>query len=127
MVVCGAITRAGSRCTASVKEGKSWCYNHDPALSEQRRLSASKAGRSKPNRELADIKSRLSKLATDVLEGKVNTGRAAVASQVLNTYIRAISVELKVREVDELAREVEELRELVETREKGNSQWRYGG
>jgi len=44
----------------------------------------------------------------------VDRGNAAVAGQLLNTYLRAVSVELKVREVEELAREVEDLREMID-------------
>jgi len=61
-----------------------------------------------------DIKNRLTALAEDVLAGRADRGNAAVAGQLLNTVIRAVGMEMKVREVDELARELEELRELVE-------------
>ncbi len=123
---CTATKRDSSPCTLPSTGSSGLCWAHDPANAAARRRGQSRGGKNKPSRELQDIKSRLSALATDVLEGRVNTGRAAVASQVLNTYIRAISVEMKVREVDELAREVEELREMLEVREKENSQWRYG-
>lgn len=75
---------------------------------------ASKAGKARPNGELPEMKRRLSDLADDVLSGRQDKGVAAVASQVINVYLRAVSVELKVREQEELAREVEELREIVE-------------
>ncbi len=64
--------------------------------------------------ELATLKERLTTLADDVLEGDVDRGDAAVIGQLLNTVIRAIGMEMRVREVEELAREVEELRDLVE-------------
>jgi len=84
---------------------------------------ASKAARSKPSRELAGIKQRLWDLANDVLEGRQDRGVAAVASQVLNVYLRAVSVELKVREQQELTERLEELETLLEQR-KGER--RYG-
>ena len=56
----------------------------------------------------------LTTLADDVLEGNVDRADAAVAGQLLNTVIRAIGMEMRVREVEDLAREVEELRDLVE-------------
>jgi hypothetical protein len=37
-----------------------------------------------------------------VLEGNVDKGVAAVASQILNVYLRAIELERKVRETEEL-------------------------
>ena len=50
-----------------------------------------------------------------MLEGRKDRGDAAVAGQLLNTYLRAVGVELRVREQEELVREVEELRRMVET------------
>jgi len=58
-----------------------------------------------------------------VLEGRQNKGVAAVASQVLNVYLRAVSVELKVREQAELIERLEALEESLEQR-KGER--RYG-
>jgi len=85
---------------------------------------ASKAGKSKPDRELAGIKQRLSDLADDVLEGRQNRGVAAVASQILNVYLRAVSVELKAREQLELIERLEALEEaLEEGRSRGGKRW----
>jgi hypothetical protein len=106
-----------------------WCWSHHPDYQEARRRRASKGGRrggrGRPQAELQDIKHRLSELASDVLDGKQDRGRAAVASQVLNVYLRAIGMELKLREVEELAHEVEELRSLVEAKKEDN-RWGYG-
>jgi hypothetical protein len=118
---CAGIKRDGGRCAAIV-EG-SYCYQHDPARAEERRRNASRAARSKPSRELINIKQRLSDLANDVLGEKVDKGVAAVASQVLNVYLRAVSVELKVTEQRELIERLEALEEGLEQR-KG--QRRYG-
>ena len=61
-----------------------------------------------------------------MLEGNVDRGNAAVAGQLLNTVIRAIGMEMRVREVEDLAREVEELRDLVEAG-RSQGQRSYGG
>ena len=37
-----------------------------------------------------------------------------MVGQLLNTVIRAIGMEMRVREVEDLQRQVEELRELIE-------------
>jgi hypothetical protein len=121
---CSGITRQGTRCTRSVEGPNGFCWLHDPARAEDRRRAASKAGKAKPNREIQDIKQRLSQLADDVLDAAVDKGTGAVAAQVLNVYLRAVSVELKIREVEELAREVEEIRDALETRKE--SRWGYG-
>ena len=44
----------------------------------------------------------------------MDRGAAAVAGQLLNTVIRAIGMEMRVREVEDLGRQAEELREMVE-------------
>ena len=53
----------------------------------------------------------------------MDRGNAAVAGQLLNTMIRAIGMEMRVREVEDLGRQVEELREMVEA---GKERRRYG-
>jgi hypothetical protein len=101
------------------------CWLHDPINRETRRRITSKAGRSRPSRELASIKARLSALADDVLTGTVDKGVAAVASQVLNVYLRAVSVELKVNEQRELIERLARLEEAAERKSEGGSR-RWG-
>ncbi len=91
---------------------------HDPANAEQRRRAASKGGKSKPNRDVADVKRRLTEMADGVLDGSVEKGVGAVASQILNVYLRAVSVELKVLETQELEARVEELSEAFERQQE---------
>jgi len=106
---CSGIKRDGGRCTTVVSPPLEFCYQHDPARETERRRNASKAGKARPSRELQDIKTRLSQLADDVLEGRADRGRAAVAGQILNVYIRAVSVESKVKELEELEQRIERL------------------
>jgi hypothetical protein len=110
---CSGITRSGTRCERSVEGPNGMCWLHDPTRSEERRRAASKVGKAKPNREIAGIKARLSELAEDVLAGEVDRANAAVAGQLLNTVIRAVSVELKVREQMDLIERLEELEILM--------------
>jgi hypothetical protein len=72
--------------------------------------------------ELATIKARLSDLADDVLAGRADRGNAAVAGHLLNTVIRAVGMELKVRETEELARELQDVRDILEVR-KSDRRW----
>jgi hypothetical protein len=67
-VRCAGTKRDSSPCTATVEPPHRFCWWHDPANADKRRRAASKAGKSKPSRELAGIKQRLSDLADDVLE-----------------------------------------------------------
>jgi hypothetical protein len=122
-VRCAGTKRDNSPCTATVEPPQEYCWWHDPANADKRRRAASKAGKAKPNRELASIKRRLSDLANDVLADKVDKGVAAVASQVLNVYLRAVSVELKAREQLELIEGLESLEEGLEQQKGGR---RYG-
>jgi hypothetical protein len=118
-VRCAGIKRDNSPCTATVEPPQRFCWWHDPANADKRRRAASKAGKSKPSRELAGIKQRLSDLADDVLTGEVDKGVAAVASQVLNVYLRAVSVELKANEQLELIERLESLEEALKGRKVG--------
>jgi hypothetical protein len=122
---CSGVKRDGGRCTAIVSGSQTYCYQHDPARQAERKRNASKAARSKPSRELARIKQRLSDLADDVLEEPTDKGVGAVVSQVLNVYLRAVFVELKVKEVEDLEIRLEELERALEQR-KGGGGYGYG-
>jgi hypothetical protein len=56
-----------------------------------------------------------------VLEGSVDRGVAAVASQILNVYLRAIELERKVKEQEEILDRIEALEQSAEA--KGGSRW----
>jgi hypothetical protein len=111
---CAGIKRDGGRCAVIVNGSQTYCYQHDPKRAEERRRNASRAAKSKPSRELVGIKQRLSDLADDVIAGEVDRSVAAVAGQLLNTYIRAVAVELKAREQLELIERLEALEESLE-------------
>ena len=124
---CAGTKRDGAPCTATVEPPQRFCWWHNPANADKRRRAASKAGKAKPNRELASIKTRLSDLADDVLTGALDKGVAAVASQVLNVYLRAMSVELKAREQMELIERLEALEEGLQANAaqyNGGNRWR---
>jgi hypothetical protein len=79
---------------------------------------ASKAARSKPNRELPSIKALLEDLTDRVLAGELATGPAAVANQLVNTRLRAIEQERKTRELEEMAERLEALEEVLKGRKR---------
>ncbi len=118
MPQCAGIKRDGGRCAVVVGVGQSHCYAHDPSRAEERKRNASRGGRSKGNGEIADLKGQLKKLATDVLDGKVDRARAAVANQILNTLVRAIEQERKVLETRELAERLEAMEEILKGRKR---------
>ena len=102
MAICRATKANGEPCTLPANGPQGLCWAHDPANREKRRRMASRAARSKPNRELGGIKAQLEDLAEQVLSGELETGRAAVANQLLNTRLRAIELERKIKEQEEL-------------------------
>jgi hypothetical protein len=122
---CSGSKPDGTPCERIVKASQGYCFSHDPARAEERQRNAKRAGKSKPTRELADLKRRLSGLAEDVLVGKVDRANAAVAGQLLNTVIRAVGVELKVREQLELVERLEAVERLLtgSDNEGSNTGW----
>ena len=123
MPLCPGIKRDGSRCTVTVEPPHDYCWWHDPANADARRRAAAKAGKSRPNRELVGVKAQLQDLTRDVLAGDLETGRAAVANQLINTRLRAIEQERKHRETEDLERRIEAL-EGVQDQQRGAKTWR---
>ncbi len=122
---CAGITAAGGRCKGQAIGNSQYCFSHSPDHAEARKRRASKGGkrggRGRPQVELADLKGRLSALADDVLEGRADRGNVAVAAQVLNVYLRAVSVELKVVEQREFLERLEALERA--TAQKEGKRW----
>ena len=109
MAVCRATKANGEPCTLSANGPQGLCWAHNPANRDKRRRMASRAAKSKPGRELAGVKTQLQDLTEQVLSGALETGRAAVANQLINTCLRAIELERKIKETDELEARLEAL------------------
>ncbi len=120
--VCSAIKRDGTRCTQSVGPGEHYCHHHDPARAEQRRQNAAKAGRSRPSSEVRGVKTQLQELTDRVLSGEVERADAAVCGQLLNVKLRAVEIERKVREQEELEERIGALEKLARGA-GGNRRW----
>ena len=118
MAVCRASKASGDPCRAPATGPHGYCWAHDPANAERRSRMASKAARSKPNRELPSIKSLLEDLTERVLSGDLETSRAAVANQLVNTRLRAIEQERKMRELEELEERLEALEGVLKGRKR---------
>ena len=110
---CSGITREGRRCTVSVNGAQEFCHLHDPARSEERRRSASRAGRAKGNREVADLKDEIKTVIGDVKSGDLDRNDAAVMIQGYRALKDFIALQRQMRETDELAAEIEEVREMI--------------
>lgn len=130
MAVCAGIKRNGGRCTVSVPAGQEFCHHHDPARAEERRRAASRAGKSRPSREISEIKTLLSELTDRVLgEGDaeiLSTGVASTVVQIVNAKLRTIEVERRVREQEELLERLERLERAaarLDSTEEGRRSW----
>src|SRR5215211_458142 len=119
---CAFIKGNSERCQARAMEGSEWCYNHDPAYQEQRRRNASRGGKSGgrgiSNKELWDLKNQLQDLANCVLDGRVDRADAAVCGQLMNVKLRALELERRWREVEELETRLEAVESVLKDRKK---------
>jgi hypothetical protein len=110
MAQCAGITREGGRCTLSAQVPSGMCWLHDPARADQRHRHASKAARSKGNKEVADLKDEIKTVIADVKAGDLDRNDAAVMIQGYRALKDFIALERQVKETDELAAEIEELK-----------------
>ena len=120
MARCAGSKADGTPCQSIVKVSQTYCYAHDPARARERKRNASKAGRGRGSSELVGIKSLLAEL-TDRVPGvqgteESATGAAAVANQLINTRLRAVEVERKVKETEELEARIEQLEKAAQGR-----------
>lgn len=116
---CAGYKPDGSPCERIVGPTRTYCFAHDPDAAEQRSRNASKAGRTKPSKELAAVKKQLRELADDVLAGRVDRDDAGVASRILGVYLRAVEQERKQIEQDEILERIE----AVESAQQGGKRW----
>jgi hypothetical protein len=128
MALCAGIKADGGGCKAQAMRGSKWCIGHDPEQAEARRRRASKGGkrggRGRPSAELARIQARLEDLVEKVLSGEVERADGAVAGQLLGGARACVRDGLAAREQEELVREVQELREMVQIlRSERNKRW----
>ncbi len=124
MARCGFIKASGDRCKGTATGPGGLCWAHAPEHADQRRRMASRAARSKPNRELRDVKALCEDLTERVLVGDLLPGPAAVANQLTNTRLRAIEQERKNRETEDLEERIEELERGQANQAKPAGVWR---
>jgi hypothetical protein len=106
---CAGLKPDGSACERIVRSSQMYCFAHDPSKEEARKRNAAKAGASKPNRELANVKTQLQEISDRVLRGELDARKATAAVQALNTLLRGIEIERRVRELEEIEHQLAEL------------------
>jgi hypothetical protein len=113
MRTCSGIRTDGGRCQAQPMRNSEYCLNHDPSRAEENRRRSSKGGkrggRGRPRVEVTNVKTQLQELADAVRDNEINRADAAVVSQILNVLLRAITIEVQLREQEEFAQRLEAL------------------
>ncbi len=123
MAVCRATKRDNSPCTLSPTDADGYCWAHSPANAARRKQIAAKGGRSRVGGELVGVKAEIREVIEAVRTKALERSTGAVVFQGYNTLLKALDTERRIRETDELTREVEQLREMVEANKERN---RYG-
>jgi hypothetical protein len=126
---CAGKKGDGTPCERIVSASHEYCYAHDPVYAEDRKKAASKAAKSpaksRSTTEIREIKGRLKDLYAAVLEGRAERAAAAVCNQICNTRLRAIELERRVREQDEMEERLAGLEELLEGAERAQTHARW--
>jgi hypothetical protein len=107
---CRETKANGEPCKAPATGQHGYCWAHAPENAEKRRRIASKAARSKGNREISTLKEEIKAVIADVRTGTLDRNDAAVMIQGYRALKDFIALERQVRETDELAAEIEELK-----------------
>jgi hypothetical protein len=74
------------------RTGSSYCWSHDPEHAEDRRRNASKAGSTKTSTHgrIRELDQALSKLADDVLKGRIDKSVGAVVTLYRELALQAV-------------------------------------
>jgi hypothetical protein len=107
---CRATKTNGEPCTLPANGSHGLCWAHAPENAERRRRAASKAARAKGNREIGDLKEEIKFVISDVKAGDLDRNDAAVMIQGYRALKDFIELERRVKETDELAAQIEELK-----------------
>jgi hypothetical protein len=107
---CSFIKANGARCRGTSTGSQGLCWAHDPANSARRRRAASRGGRGKANREVSTLKGEIKTVISEVKTGILDRNDAAVMIQGYRVLKDILALERQVRETDELAAEIEELK-----------------
>jgi hypothetical protein len=112
---CSFIKAGGERCKGIATGGATLCYAHDPAYAAQRSANARKAGkvggngRSSPTSDVTEARAYTKGLISRLLKGDLPRDIAATAFMGINTLIRVIEMERRIKETDELEVRIEAL------------------
>jgi hypothetical protein len=110
-------------------KGSTWCFNHSPDYSEQRRRNASKGGRAggrgRPatGEEVQWLRRTLKDVVEGVLAGTLERSRAAVAVQALGGLRSLLETEHRIKEAQEFEERIAVLEERLAEQQPGTEYW----
>ncbi len=120
MARCAATKSDGTPCVRIVGASQTYCYAHAPDKAAARRRAASTAGRaggngraSQPSMEVEQVKKHLRGIAGSVLKGAISPAQGAVAAQSLNAVLRALDLQRRWQEADEIEEAIADLERRV--------------
>lgn len=123
-VQCRATKANGEPCKGSATGPQGLCFAHTPAHADQRRRQASRAARSKGNREVKNLKDSVLDVIAGVESGNLDRSDAAVMLQGYRVLKDLCELDRRVKETDELIGRVAALERARDIeREKGNRTW----
>ncbi len=122
---CSAITSTGTRCKRIAMAGSEYCFAHDASTADHRSRNASVAARARRNPdEIGEIKLISRGMVGKVLDGSMDRQTAFAVTQTLNTWMRALEIERRIRETEEYGERLAALENEVERRrQRGWPTW----
>jgi hypothetical protein len=113
MARCTFIKLGGARCRGVAVRGSDLCAAHHPDYRASRRAGARRGGKARGAGEIATIKSEIRMVIGAVIGGRLNRSVGGVTFQGYNALLRAVEVERKVRELDDLEERLETLERRI--------------
>ena len=118
---CAAITSAGERCKLEATSG-SYCWSHAPENAAARKAKARRGGKARGASEMAEVKREIRRVIEAVDKGETERGVGAVLFQGFNTLLKAVEVERKAKEAEEVEERLTALEEIAKTK-PGGRRW----
>ena len=115
---CAAITSAGERCKLEATSG-SYCWSHAPEYKAARKARARRGGKARGASEMAEVKREIRRVIGAVDAGETERGVGAVLFQGFNTLLKAIEIERRIRDQEDLEGRLEALESVLKGRKAG--------
>jgi hypothetical protein len=108
--VCRSNKRSGEPCTLPAIGPDGYCWAHSPQHASERRRAASRAGRSKPSREVRTIKEEIRETIAGVKDGSLDRNIARAIFTGYSVLLDYIKLERGVYLEEDLAARLEALK-----------------